>query len=211
MAGNGAIRYRGEDLAYRIGRTLRVLARAMLARRFGLTVHDDRQPITVFALTAVKPKLRDADPSARSTCKRGIEDGNVAFACRNVTMAQFAERISQTAPGYLDHPVVDLTGLEKELRFRPDVCAAGPDREPRAGPRGRRRRERFGARVGRSFARPHAVRSGGAPTRAQAGYKESADAGDCDRSCGTEADRELTQQISTLRDLKDTGIVKDTR
>jgi uncharacterized protein (TIGR03435 family) len=97
--------------------TLRVLARAMLARRFGLTVHDDRQPITVFALTAVKPKLRDADPSARSTCKRGIEDGNVAFACRNVTMAQFAERISQTAPGYLDHPVVDLTGLEKSYDF----------------------------------------------------------------------------------------------
>ena len=35
----------------------------------------------------------------------------ITMTCLNMTLAQLAERLQGIAPGYLDHPVVDLTGL----------------------------------------------------------------------------------------------------
>ena len=97
--------------------TLRVMLQSLLAQRFGLKVHKDRQPVTVYALTAVKPKLKDADAAERSTCTMSLADGGRAYTCQNVTMAQLAEKLRGAAQGYIDHPVVDLTGLKGSYDF----------------------------------------------------------------------------------------------
>ena len=125
--------------------TLRVMLQALLAERFGLKVHQERQPVTVYALTAVRPKLQPADPSGRSTCRMSRADGQRSYICRNVTMEQFASKLREAAAGYLDHPAVDLTGLKGSYAFtvtwapqgrvfgRPAPPAAGGDSST-AGP-----------------------------------------------------------------------------
>jgi uncharacterized protein (TIGR03435 family) len=91
--------------------TFRVMVQHLLADRFHLKVHKEPQPVDVYALTAPKPKLKAADPSARSTCKIGNVDGMRTIACQNTTMAQLAEKLREAAGVYIGHPVVDLTGL----------------------------------------------------------------------------------------------------
>lgn len=78
--------------------TLRLMLRSLLAERFKLKVHDDRQPVTVYALTAPKAKLRDADPAARTGCAMSRANGLLSYICQNVTMAQFADKIREVAP-----------------------------------------------------------------------------------------------------------------
>jgi uncharacterized protein (TIGR03435 family) len=97
--------------------TLRVLVQAMLADRFKMRVHKESQPVTVYGLTANKSKLKPADPNSRSTCTRRAVDGAIEMACTNTTMEQFAKKIRETAGGYLDHPVLDLTGLKGGYDF----------------------------------------------------------------------------------------------
>jgi uncharacterized protein (TIGR03435 family) len=91
--------------------TFRVMVQNLLADRFHLKVHKEPQPVDVYALTAGKPKLKAADPSARSTCKIGNVDGMRSIDCQNTTMAQLAERLREAAGVYIGHPVVDQTGL----------------------------------------------------------------------------------------------------
>ncbi len=99
--------------------TLRIMLRALLEERFGLKTHSEDRPVTVYALTAPKsgPKLKTSDGSARSQCVRSASDGAIHYACSNTTMAQFAERLPDFASGYLDHPMVDLTGLAGAYDF----------------------------------------------------------------------------------------------
>jgi uncharacterized protein (TIGR03435 family) len=67
-----------------------------------------------------EPRLKKADPAARSVCKRpqaGQNNPNpalnVGMVCTNTTMAQLADRIGGMAPGYIEgKPVVDGSGLE---------------------------------------------------------------------------------------------------
>jgi uncharacterized protein (TIGR03435 family) len=113
--------------------TLRVLVQAMLADRFKLKVHKETQPVTVYGLTANKSKLKEADPSSRSTCLRRVIDGAVGLTCTNTTMEQFAKRIREVAGGYLEHPVVDLTELKGAYDFT--VAWARRNRTLGNGPR----------------------------------------------------------------------------
>jgi len=100
------------------GDTLRLMLRALLIDRFKITMHTENQPRPVYALMTDKrePRLKKADPSNRTGCSR-VGAPNVGSApmqtmtCLNVTLAQLAERLQGLAPAYLDHPVVDLTGL----------------------------------------------------------------------------------------------------
>jgi uncharacterized protein (TIGR03435 family) len=97
--------------------TLRVMVQSMLADRFKLKVHKEAQPVTVHGLTVNKSKLQDADPNSRSECVRRAVDGALTLTCTNTTMAQFATKIRDVARGYLEHPVVDLTGLKGGYDF----------------------------------------------------------------------------------------------
>jgi uncharacterized protein (TIGR03435 family) len=96
---------------------LQKMLRGLLEERFHLKAHVELQPVTVHALTAPKSKLKDADPTGRPGCKITIPDGVRTLVCTNATMAMFVERIQRAASGYLDNPVVDLTGLKGNYDF----------------------------------------------------------------------------------------------
>ncbi len=103
---------------------LQTMLRTLLTDRFKIAVHNDIQPVTVYALTAAKPKLAKADSSNRTACKNTpVAASNAAsalskaFTCVNMSMAQFADKLQGMAPGYLHHPVIDLTGLDGAWDF----------------------------------------------------------------------------------------------
>jgi len=96
---------------------LQKMLRGLLEERFHLKTHMEMQPVTVYALTAPKSKLKDADPAGRPVCKMAFPDGVRTLVCTNATIAMFVDRIQQAASGYLDKPVVDLTGLKGNYDF----------------------------------------------------------------------------------------------
>jgi uncharacterized protein (TIGR03435 family) len=108
--------------------TLRAMLRELLIDRFKIKMHNEDQPVDTFVLQTNKrdPRLKKADPSARSVCKRpqsGQANQNTALAvgvvCTNTTMAQFVERIGQFAPAYFEgRPVVDATEIEGGWDFQ---------------------------------------------------------------------------------------------
>jgi len=59
-----------------------------------------------------------AEDSERSACKpdanapKPFPNMQPMIACRNTSMAELAQTLQQFAAGYMDHPVVDATGLE---------------------------------------------------------------------------------------------------
>jgi len=96
--------------------TVRTLLRALLEDRFRLRSHFRKQPATVDALIAVRPKLIKANPSDRMACRNApAPSGSIwtfTVVCRNTTMAQLAEDLPAFGAGYIEHPVVDETGLK---------------------------------------------------------------------------------------------------
>ena len=99
--------------------SLRAMLRNMLVDRFKLAVHNEEKPVSVFALSADKPKLKQADPSGRSKCSEGaaaptnqVTAGQRTITCTNTTASQFADWLRRLAPGYINRPVVDATGID---------------------------------------------------------------------------------------------------
>lgn len=99
--------------------TIQVMMRALLIERFKLAVHNDVQPVNVYALVAPKreTKLKTAAESNRASCKYSPElltaksALTTIYACQNTTIQEFVNKLRGWAPAYLDRPVVDLTGL----------------------------------------------------------------------------------------------------
>jgi uncharacterized protein (TIGR03435 family) len=92
------------------------MLRALLADRFKMIYHMEDRPVTAYSLTSVKPKMKQADPASRTWCKTpnppaGAPPGSRTLTCQNVTMAQFADRLQNTAQE-LNWPVLDATGIE---------------------------------------------------------------------------------------------------
>ena len=114
-----------------------LMLRNLVTQRFQLRLHEENQSTTVYALTAGKrpAKLKDADPTRRSECKRSLGDGTITLICHNTTVAQLEETALSEAWGLLDHPVIDLTGLTGAYDFsvtwspvtRYGVAATGGD------------------------------------------------------------------------------------
>lgn len=126
---SSAISGSGQQINFDID-SLSQMVKSMLEDRFRLKVHTESQPVTVYVLMAAKPKMKTADASNRTSCKNTASGvANVAssvsrnFLCQNITMAQFADKLPQIAGGYIDHPVVDMTGLggayDFSLNFSP--------------------------------------------------------------------------------------------
>jgi uncharacterized protein (TIGR03435 family) len=106
--------------------TLRFMLQSLLAAEFKLALHQEQKPQDAFALVAARggPKLQTAsnvptgpvgppsdDPNdPNEHCKRTIS-GGIQADCRNISMAELAKRLPSLAPGYIDRPVVDLTGI----------------------------------------------------------------------------------------------------
>jgi len=119
--------------------SMQVMLQALLKDRFKLVLHEETRPLAGYALVAVKPKLKAADPTNRSGCKEGPgPDGkdprttNPAagrlFTCLNMTLAEFAAEIPNRAGGYFgDFPggVVDATKIEGKYDFSVNFSAIG--------------------------------------------------------------------------------------
>jgi uncharacterized protein (TIGR03435 family) len=96
------------------------MLRGEVVDQFELKTHIETREVTVYALTVngKKPKLTQADDSERSACKQNQSAPKPAtnisamIACKNTTMAQLAQDLQQMANAYIDHPVVDGTGLQ---------------------------------------------------------------------------------------------------
>jgi uncharacterized protein (TIGR03435 family) len=101
------------------------MLRGLLVDQFELKTHTEDREVTVYALTVAggKPKLTRADPAARAGCKpdpsapKPATNINFMVNCKNTTMGELATNLEQMAGAYIDHPVVDLTGLEGEWDF----------------------------------------------------------------------------------------------
>ena len=89
---------------------------ALLVDRFKMKYHTEERPVTAYALTAGKPKMKKADPASRTFCKYvpappTAPQGSRVMSCQNITMAELVDRLQSAAPE-LAWPVADATGIE---------------------------------------------------------------------------------------------------
>jgi uncharacterized protein (TIGR03435 family) len=119
--------------------TVRLMLRSLLADRFGLAIHEEKRPMPAYALEAGKgsAKMQASDGAESSGCRYVAQPQNPAlsaYACRNVTMREFALQLRNLASDYLVEPVVDATGLDGRWDFdlkwhrRSQVLPAGERR-----------------------------------------------------------------------------------
>lgn len=104
--------------------SLYAMLKTMLADRFKLAVHFEDRPMPAYTMTALKPKMKKADPAERTGCKEGpvmltkIDPRSTnpvagrLLTCTNVSMAYLAEQLQYRANGYVHSAVLDSTGLE---------------------------------------------------------------------------------------------------
>jgi uncharacterized protein (TIGR03435 family) len=98
---------------------LRPMLQTLLADRFKLAVRKEERPVPVYLLTVGRrgPKLKESAGGGPSGCNGSGGAGTVMQTCQNMTMAQLTQRLRGMANGYLDHPVVDTTGLTGSYDF----------------------------------------------------------------------------------------------
>ncbi|HEY4381810.1 MAG TPA: TIGR03435 family protein [Acidobacteriaceae bacterium] len=95
------------------------MLRGLLLDQFELKTHTENREVTVYALTvSAKSKMTRADDEERSGCKpdpsapRPFPSVQTMIGCKNTSMGELAEALQQMANAYIDHPIVDATGLE---------------------------------------------------------------------------------------------------
>jgi uncharacterized protein (TIGR03435 family) len=99
-------------------------------------MHIEDRVVPAYTLSSVKPKMAKADPTMRTGCNEGPgpdgKDPRVAnpvlsrlLYCRNMTMAEFADRLPQLANGYVHAAVLDKTGLTDAYDFTLSFSAIG--------------------------------------------------------------------------------------
>lgn len=92
----------------------------LLQDRFELKTHTENREVTVYALVAGsgKPKLTQADESERTGCRpdpnvpKPVTNMGPMIGCKNTTMGELAQNLARMANAYIDHPIVDATGLQ---------------------------------------------------------------------------------------------------
>jgi uncharacterized protein (TIGR03435 family) len=95
------------------------MLRGLLLDQFELKTHTENREVTVYALTVNgKPKLIRADESERSVCKpdpnapKPVPNIPAMLGCKNSSMDELAANLQRMANAYIDHPIVNATGLE---------------------------------------------------------------------------------------------------
>ena len=96
------------------------MLRGLMLDQFELKTHTENREVTVYALTvgSGKPKITKADESERSGCRpdanapKPVTNMGPMIGCKNTSMADLAVNLQQMANAYIDHPIVDATGLD---------------------------------------------------------------------------------------------------
>ncbi len=110
----------------------------LMIDRFGLKTHIENRDITVYALTlaGAKPKMTQADEQERSDFRpdpnlpKPAPNSQPMIACKNMSMPELADFLMRQAGGYIDHPIIDATGLQGGWDFAIGWTAAGVLRQP---------------------------------------------------------------------------------
>ncbi len=110
---------------------LAFMLQAFLEQEFKMAHHQEQRPTDVYALAAAKggPKLQKAAGSGERNCQRivagsdnpaakGLSSIQGGFVCANMTMADLAALLPEMAGGYIQMPVLDLTGLDGTYDFK---------------------------------------------------------------------------------------------
>lgn len=120
--------------------TMQAMLRALLADRFQLAAHHEQQDMPVYLLTVGKrsQKLHEAAKSDEPPgCPRVDGDAGLNHrACHNSKIAALIDLLPQVAGNYVDHPVVDRTGLTGSYDFQLDWMGKGPYLAAKANPDG---------------------------------------------------------------------------
>jgi uncharacterized protein (TIGR03435 family) len=135
-----ANRDNGREQAPPINVALQML-QSMLDERFKLKMHREDRPATVYALTVKgEPKMKKADGSERTGCKPDqgavpstVTTPMIAATCTNVTMDDFLKQLPQMAGPYVDHPLINNTGLQGGWTFTLMFSPPAPPRPPANG------------------------------------------------------------------------------
>jgi len=100
------------------------MLRGLLLDQFELKTHTENREVTVYALTAAgKSKMTRADDSERTGCQpdpnapKPVPNISLMLGCKNTSMAELAQTLQSNAQAYIDHPIVDATGLEGDWDF----------------------------------------------------------------------------------------------
>jgi uncharacterized protein (TIGR03435 family) len=97
----------------------------LLLEQFQLKTHTENREVTVYALTvgSGKPKMTQASEGERAGCKpdpdapKPATNVGLMLSCKNFTMGDLARDLERRAGAYIDHPIVDATGLEGGWNF----------------------------------------------------------------------------------------------
>jgi uncharacterized protein (TIGR03435 family) len=114
----------------------------LLLDQFELKTHTENREVTVYALTvgSAKPKLIQAADSERSGCKpdlsvpKPVTNMGPMIGCKNTSMADLAQNLQRMAGAYIDHPIVDATGLQGGWNFAVGWTPRGMLQTPAANP-----------------------------------------------------------------------------
>ena len=116
---------------------INVMLRNLLIERFKIKYHTEQRPSTAFVLTAVKPKMKRADPANRTGYHEGPgpdgKDPRISnpaagrlVSSENMTMKQLAQNLPMIAGGYVQGATVyDETGIEGAFDFTLSFSAVG--------------------------------------------------------------------------------------
>jgi uncharacterized protein (TIGR03435 family) len=99
---------------------LKVMLKALLIDQFKMEMHNEEQQVPVWVMSVSKKglKMEKSSGAEASGCKPGgFVNEMIHWTCKATTMAQFGTQFHQYANGYLDHPVVDETGLTDRYNF----------------------------------------------------------------------------------------------
>jgi uncharacterized protein (TIGR03435 family) len=108
-------------------KTLALMLQVFLEQEFKLKTHPEQKTMAAFALVVRKggPKLANAAGSGEPDCdsyepKTPNYYGGEHRSCTNMGMEDLAATLPELAPGYVDRPVVDLTGITGAYDFKLD-------------------------------------------------------------------------------------------
>ena len=115
------------------------MLRGLLLDQFELKTHTENREVTVYALTTSgQPKFTRAEESERAGCKpdpsakKPVSNMGPMMSCKNTSMGELAQNLEQMANAYIDHPIVDGTGLEGGWDFLVGWTPKGMLQKPQA-------------------------------------------------------------------------------